>query len=92
MTNLSERKEEEPQTLADFLKAVRLQQKSENGKRLSLTAIHHRCGLSVPMLSKLEAGKIVDPCGSTIKGLLSGYNLKFEDFEQFLPTPGRNAK
>ena len=70
MANVSEFDEEVPATLADFLRQMRLKQTGENGKQLSLTAMHRRCGLSVPVLSKLETGRVTDPSGSTIKRVL----------------------
>lgn len=91
MANVSEFNEEMPATLAGFLRQIRLKQKGENGRRLSLTAMHRRCGLSVPVLSKLETGRVTDPSGSTIKCLLDGYNLTFEDFAKYLPKVNRSA-
>ncbi|WP_061532443.1 helix-turn-helix domain-containing protein [Collimonas arenae] len=85
MMNVSEFKEELPATLAVFLRQRRLTQRTESGKRISLTAMHRRCGLSVPVLSKLETGRVVDPCGSTIKRVLAGYELTFDDFAKYLP-------
>jgi len=87
MANLSELKEETPTTLAAFLRQMRLQQTGENGKKVSLTAMHRRCGLSVPVLSKLETGRVTDPSGSTIKRVLDGYRLSFDDFAKYLPEP-----
>ncbi|MDB5766519.1 MAG: hypothetical protein JWQ61_1333 [Collimonas fungivorans] len=87
MANVSEFDEEVPATLADFLRQMRLKQTGENGKRLSLTAMHRRCGLSVPVLSKLETGRVTDPSGSTIKRVLDGYQLSFEDVAKYFPGP-----
>ena len=94
MANVSEFNEELPVTLAVYLRQRRLKQRSENGQRISLTAMHRRCGLSVPVLSKLETGRVVDPCGSTIKRVLAGYELTFDDIAQYLPeaNPGLRGR
>ncbi|WP_211465976.1 helix-turn-helix domain-containing protein [Collimonas silvisoli] len=87
MANVSEFNQETPTTLAAFLRQMRSQLAGENGKRMSLTAMHRRCGLSVPVLSKLETGRVTDPSGSTIKRVLEGYQLSFDDFARYLPGP-----
>ncbi|WP_098496659.1 helix-turn-helix transcriptional regulator [Collimonas sp. PA-H2] len=90
MKNKRELLEGDPTTLADFLRAVRKQQKGGNGKPLTLTAIHNRCGLPIPILSKLEAGQILDPRSSTLKSMLHGYGLAFEDVARYLPLRANN--
>ncbi|AIY40271.1 hypothetical protein LT85_1113 [Collimonas arenae] len=89
MANVSELTDEHqemaPETLAEFLRRIRLKQTGEDGKKISLTAMHQRCGLSVPVLSKLETGRVTDPSGSTIKRVLSGYCVSFDDFARYLP-------
>jgi len=86
MAHVSELLEKDPPlTLAAYLRQIRLQQTDEYGNKVSLTAMHQRCGLSVPVLSKLETGRVVDPSGSTIKRVLSGYHLSFDEFARYLP-------
>ncbi len=85
MAHMHELKEDPPATLAGYLRQIRMNQTDENGKRISLTAMHRRCGLSVPVLSKLETGRVVDPSGSTIKRVLNGYRLSFDEFARYLP-------
>lgn len=87
MANVSEFNEEIPVTLADFLRQARLKQTGENGKRMSLTEMHRRCGLSLPVLSKLETGRVTDPSGSTIKRMLDGYQLSFDEVARYFPNP-----
>jgi hypothetical protein len=87
MANVSDCNEEFPATLAGFLRQMRLKQTGENGKRMSLTAMHRRCGLSVPVLSKLETGRVIDPSGSTIKRVLAGYQLSFDEVARYFPNP-----
>ena len=89
MANVSECDEEFPATLAGFLRQMRLKQTGENGKKVSLTAMHRRCGLSVPVLSKLETGRVIDPSGSTIKRVLAGYRLSFDEVARYFPNPKR---
>ena len=85
MANMHELKDDPPATLAGYLRQIRMNQTDEEGKRISLTAMHQRCGLSVPVLSKLETGRVVDPSGSTIKRVLNGYRLSFDEFARYLP-------
>lgn len=85
MAHLSELKEVPQLTLAAYLRQIRMSQIDEHGNRVSLTAMHQRCGLSVPVLSKLETGRVVDPSGSTIKRVLRGYSLSFDEFAKYLP-------
>lgn len=56
----------QPHSLGEFLKKTRLSQRGESGRPLTISDIKRRSDLSLPVLSKLEAGKIRDPKFSTI--------------------------
>ena len=58
--------------------------RSESGRPLTISDIKRRSDLSLPVLSKLEAGKIRDPKFSTIVQVCKGYGLPFEALAFFV--------
>ena len=74
----------EAPSLGEFLKKTRLSQRSEKGRPLTISDIKRRSDLSLPVLSKLEAGKIRDPKFSTIVQVSKGYGLPFEVLAHFV--------
>jgi transcriptional regulator with XRE-family HTH domain len=74
----------EAPSLGEFLKKTRLSQRSENGRPLTISDIKRRSDLSLPVLSKLEAGKIRDPKFSTIVQVCKGYGLPYETLALFV--------
>lgn len=71
-------------SLGEFLKKTRLSQRGETGRPLTISDIKRRSALSLPVLSKLEAGKIRDPKFSTIVEVSKGYGLPFEALAFFV--------
>lgn len=74
----------QPPSLGEFLKKTRLSQRGESGRPLTISDIKRRSDLSLPVLSKLEAGKIRDPKFSTIVQVCKGYGLPFEALAGFV--------
>ncbi|WP_194713090.1 helix-turn-helix domain-containing protein [Noviherbaspirillum soli] len=73
-----------PPSLGEFLKKTRLSQCGASGRPLTISDIKRRSDLSLPVLSKLEAGKIRDPKFSTIVQVCKGYGLPFEALALFV--------
>jgi transcriptional regulator with XRE-family HTH domain len=71
-------------SLGEFLKRIRMSQRGPYGRPLTISDIKRRSSLSLPVLSKLEAGKIRDPKFSTIVEISKAYGLPYEALAYFV--------
>ena len=71
-------------SLGEFLRKTRLSQRGDNGRPLTISDIKRRSTLSLPVISKLESGKIRDPKFSTIVAVCKGYGLPYEALAIFV--------
>lgn len=74
----------QPPSLGEFLKRTRMSQRGASGRPLTISDIKRRSSLSLPVLSKLEAGKIRDPKFSTIVEVSKAYGLAYEALAYFV--------
>jgi transcriptional regulator with XRE-family HTH domain len=69
--------------LGGFLKKTRLAMKGPTGCPMSIADTARRSALSLPALSKLEAGKMENPRFTTMIEVSRGYELPFEKLASF---------
>ncbi|MBK4737929.1 helix-turn-helix domain-containing protein [Noviherbaspirillum pedocola] len=79
-------------SLGEFLRNTRRSMKGPTGRPMSIADITRRSALSLPVLSKLEAGKIENPRFTTMIEVSRGYGLPFDTLAGFFESRAAAAR